>query len=329
MKHVYICTQDVHFGEQIVRYVASKQNPHVHIELWTKQTDKNTFQQEDVVISEEEDRLKSLSCQTIRIVRQPEKEKDEICMYQGKEAWYQRLLQCLDVEQEDKEGQPGVVCVFSPEGGEEGTLLALQYCMEQAEKRHVLYVNLCGFPTFFRETLSDAPEGVQRGVSELFLENNQREFERKLEQLAFTLGDVDMIPPVEHYKDFLDFSVEEVMDFMEHLKNQNIYDVVVLEVAQLFEYTFDLLGQSQQILVPLVPGFLAEVKRHVFREYCQKEQAAEILEKIRYVSCKVELPVSAEDIEELLERKEGRSESGRKREKRTNQKFGITANSGE
>ena len=65
-------------------------------------------------------------------------------------------------------------------------------------------------------------------------------------------------------------------------------DRVIVEVGQFFEYTFHLLDQADEILMPLEDGFLAAIRRHVLREYCIAEKKEAVWDKISF--CEVTFP---------------------------------------
>lgn len=321
---VFIYTKSMEYSERFARYAAAKNHPNIQVEQLTEITDQAEFRETDVVVSDDKDSLDKLRCHKIPIVRCREEETSEtIFMYQDRETMFRRLLQIIGTS---KTGEvPKITCVFSPEGGDAKTQLALWRGVEWSRSRRVLYINLCGFPVFFRQEISRVPQLSRAGVSELFFCTRQDEFEGKLEELSFSMGCMDMIPPVEHYKDLLDFSREEVMRFMSHLKSQKMYDAVVMELGQLFEYSFELLSEASSVLVPEESGFLAEVRWHVFQEYCRREGREEICKKVEIVP--VSFPVLQEQGEvERIFQGEG-EESGSKRTsskgKNTGSRFGA------
>ncbi len=322
---VFVCTQNETYSERFVRYAASNAHPDIQIEQLTEITDKTVFQESDVVVCDDLKKLNQLACHKILIVRQREEETEEtIFMYQNRETIYQRLLQIVGAQNLGE--VPKVMCVFSPEGGDEKTLLALERAIELGKSRRVLYVSLCGFPIFFREEISITPHGAEQGVAELFLCTKVEEFERKLDELSFSMGCIDMMPPVEHYKDLLDFSKEEVNCFMKHLQEQTRYDVVVLEMGQLFEYSFELLGGASCVLVPQEPGFLAKVRRHVFQEYCRREGKEQVWERLEVVPVSFPRLEDLEEVNRIFFGEEGTDGSGgaTAKGKNTRSRFGAS-----
>ncbi len=320
---VFICTKNPKYGEGIVRYATSKSHSDIQFLQLTEITDKTEFHKTDVVVSEDSANLEHVKCRKIPLVRQREKEEESIFMYQDRENIYRQLIQMIGAQEEGE--VPKVMCVFSPEGGDDKTLLALQRGVELGKTRRVLYVSLCGFPVFFRREISRAPQGAQLGVAQLFLCTRQAEFDQQLESLSFPMGSIDMMPPVEHYKDLLDFSREEVLRFMHHLQGQALYDVVILEAGQLFEYTFDLLSCAERVLVPKEPGVLAEVRRHVFREYCKREGKDEVWEHLEVVPVNFPRLESIEEVNRIFFGEESVDESGgaATKGKNTKSRFGA------
>lgn len=287
-KRIYICMENQGYGKRLERYIAEQNNPCIEVELLTEMKDKINFDRQDFVISDKETFLADLNCQSVLLAKQAvEDGGNKIFMYQGRTEVYKQLLRIIGSEfvEEECQGEnenSKVVCIFSPEGGDTKTLLAVDRALKKTGRERVLYISLCGFPVFFQEEISEKPDLGREGVSELLLCANSDMFCRKLEELAFTVGSISMIAPAGHYKDLFDYSLEEILNFMEHLKEQDLYDTVIIETGQLFEYTFDLLECADEVIVPGEPGFFAAVKRHVLHEYCLMEGREVLWNRIKF-----------------------------------------------
>lgn len=322
---VFMCTKNQKYSERIVRYATARTHPDIQFQLLTEIRDQTEFRENDVVVSDDYKKLNQLECHRILMVRQREEENEEqIFMYQDRESIYQSLMKKIGIHGEVE--IPKVMCVFSPEGGDEKTRLALQYAMEYGKTKKVLYISLCGFPVFFRREVSLTPEGIWQGVSELFLCTSQKEFDDRLKEISFSMGRIDMVSPVEYYKDLLDFSRKEVNQFTQYVKQQELYDVVIVEMGQLFEYSFDLMCCAQRVLVPKEPGFLAEVRRHVFREYCRREGKEEILDRMELVPVSFPQLENLDEVNRIFFGEEGEDGSGGTSSKGKNTKPCIGAN---
>lgn len=309
-RKVYICMENQGYGERLAKYIAEQHNPCMEVELLTEIKDKTEFDRQDFVVSDKEKILAGLNCQKVQMMKQAADGERKIFMYQSRADIYRRLLHIIGSEpmesgsQGEKAG-PKIICVFSPEGGDAKTLLALGRAVERAVGESVLYISLCGFPTFFQEEIRVDPELGREGVSELLLSESSSIFCEKLEKLAFALGNISMIAPAGHYKDLLDFSREEVQKFMQHLKEQALFDVVMIEMGQLFEYTFDLLDQADEVIIPAETGFFAAVKRHVLHEYCLMEGQEALWNRMKFEEVSAPVKTDMEAVRELLLEKGG------------------------
>lgn len=305
MGKVYIYMTQKSYGEQLAWFITSRHNPDMTVELLTEIKEKAVFNRQDYLISDYREMAGKLDCHVVRMVKTPEDAGDNaIFMYQSKEKVYQELLRITGAEQkeksrEQKKGGTKLISVFSPEGGDAKTVLALQTARRLAQGEKVLYISLCGFPAFSCEAFLKDNEG-RYGLSEVMLSAGGSMFVEKLKELAFPLEQIWMVVPVKHFKDLLDFSLEDVQNFLEGLKAQTEFSAVVLEMGQLFEYTFDILGGADQVHVPKEPGFFAAVKRHVLQQYCVLEGQEALWNRIQFEEIQEQMPMDEYEVRQLL-----------------------------
>ena len=101
------------------------------------------MKEEDIVLSDNPKILEDPGCQTVLFVNTPEEQgKNKIFMYRSREEIYKDLLELTGTKEEDKGNsslkESGIIVVFSPEGGDGKTLLALKRAGELSRNKRVL-----------------------------------------------------------------------------------------------------------------------------------------------------------------------------------------------
>ncbi len=303
-RKIFICMTDLDYGNRLARYLISQYNSGIEVELLTGWGDKADVREEDIVLSDDPKKLENLKCQTILFVKTPEeKGENKIFMFRSREEIYRDLLELTGTKEGYKRNCPpkesGILVVFAPEGGDEKTLLALKRAGELSRNNRVLYISLCGFPISFDPSWIEESGGdinTLLGISELMLRAEGEDFGQELENMVFPLGKIWTITPVSHYKDLLDFSLEDICKFMRGLKAQSMFEAVVLELGQIFEYTLDLMTYADQILIPKGTGILAAVRRNVLQRYCGMEGKPELWEKMTFEETDFSIPRKKEEV---------------------------------
>ncbi len=338
-----ICTTQKEYGEKLLRFLCAQQNPCVEAELLTGDVEeiigivleKTRIERDICVVSDDQEVLGRVECRAIALVTEPVTDgKDEIFMYQRAADIYRQIVkltggQIRDPVNETGLSVPKVTCVFSPGESEEKTVFSLRTAMDRAERGRVLYISLCGFPVLFQEKMEDPQLDGSEGISDLMLCDGFEEFEKKLGELVFPAGAVSVLAPAGHFRDLFDFSQDEMKCFIGYLKRQILYETVVIEMGQLFDFTFVLLSDADAVLMPKEPGILAERKRQVFREYCIRELQESLWERIKLVPVSAYRPETWEEIKRVLGVMEGEWErDGGKKPKREHKKTGPGAGAG-
>lgn len=307
-RKIFICMTDLDYGNRLARYLTSQYNSGIEVELLTGWRDKTDVGEEDIALSDDPKILEDLRCRTVLFVKTPEeKGKNKIFMFRSREEIYSDLLELTGMKEGYKGNSPpkesGIIVVFSPEGGDGKTLLALKRAGELSHNKRVLYISLCGFPVFFDSSWKEGSGGdinSSLGISELMLRAEGEEFTQELESMAFPLGKIWTITPISHYKDLLDFSLDDIRRFMKGLKEQSTYETVVLELGQIFEYSLDLMTYADQILIPKESGILAAIRRNVLQRYCVMEGKPELWERMNFEVVDVSAPKKEKDLLQFL-----------------------------
>lgn len=309
MIKVYIHMARRSYGEQLAWFITGKHNPELLVELLTEIKEGMIFDREDYLVTDCGESGQKPECHVVKMVKKPEEAGDNaIFMYQSREEVYQELLRVTETGEKEKKCKLGGVkriVVFSPEGGDEKTVLALQTAGNLAKKEKVLYISFSGFPVFFGTEFREGSENVGTGLAEVMMSAGGDGFGSRLKELAFPFEKIWILMPANHFKDLLDFSMEDVLKFMEGLKEQTEFDAVVLEMGQLFEYTFELLACADEVLVPEAPGFFSAIRRHVLQRYCRMERQEALWERMQFIPMKRRMPTEESEVKELLSGESG------------------------
>lgn len=316
-KICYVNVRETSYTKRFLEFFRKKIPKQMEIRMISKIEEMEMPVEDVFVISDKKEFLDEVGTGVFLSDRPVAEGKNEIFMYQKKEEIWQQFCEIVDMDAGEKqrtEKNGRICCIFSPEGGEEKTRLALQEALERAEKDKVLYISMCPVPVFFPEELSETPSLHHQGLAEWILAVENGMVEETLEKLAYPYGKISILAPVAHYKDLLDFSKEEIEKIMEGLKQQNLFSKIILEVGQFFEYTFELLDYADEIIMPLEDGFLAAIRRHVLREYCMAENREEIWNKIIFSEITFPKIKNKKELEKYLQMGEVMDGKGSKRE---------------
>ena len=299
-KICYIYLTDSDYAKRFVTYFRQKLPKQVEIKVISGRQEPMEISEAAIVISDDRRYLEEIGREGIYLSDQPVTDmENEIFMYQKRDAIWQKFCEITKMEpngKEEKKNKGRICCIFSPEGGEEKTRLALQEAIACSEYSKVLYISMCGVPVFFPEELKETPSLSHQGLAEWILAVENGKAEEALRTLAYSYGKISILAPAAHYKDLLDFTRQEIESMMSGLRKQTLFDRVIVEVGQFFEYTFQLLDQADDILMPLGDGLLAAIRRHVLRQYCIAEKREKVWDKIMF--CEVTFP-KARNVEEM------------------------------
>lgn len=301
---LYIYSGNIRYGERLSRFISGRNNPDFDVELLTELKDRIEPEQDACVVTDDEDACKRFRCRVIRLVKTPEAAGEhDIFMYQGGDQIYRQIMRITGrnvTERNEELSLPKVVCVFSPGESDEKTVFALRAARDRAERGSVLYMSLCGFPVFFGEEMGDGLPARREGISELMLCGDPDIFQEKLAELAFPLGQLMVLAPARHFRDLLDFTTEEVKKFVMHLRQQTLFDAVIIETGQLMEATFSLLSEADAVFVPEETGVFGEVRRQVFRDYCIREGREALWQQCYFFPLTDDMPSDWQQIRQLI-----------------------------
>lgn len=277
--------QDEAYGKRLLRFLAGKKNPSLHLELITAREhleEKNEYGDKELAVLtdyagiQESDRRK-----VIYLSGEKDRAKNKIFMYQKADSLYRDLLEFLEIgpltggtsiqKENGGEKKSGLFCLLDPAGGN-GSALAVLLSQYLGRQGKCLYLNLTGFPLYYGNELKEEPEFSERGLGELFFCMDEEHLAEHVEALARPFGAAWMITPFPHYKDLLDCSIREWDSLLSRLRTECGYDSIVMEMGQLFEYTLGLMEQSEFPCLIESPDLCGRIRTAVFWQYCRLEQ---------------------------------------------------------
>lgn len=303
--------RDVEYGKRLLRFLLQKKNPRLHPELVTAKSKMEfrvgTDSEKFVVLTDDPEICEDGKRNVIFLSSQQNRVQKKIFQYQKAEGIYKELLWQLRLETadpslpEEKEvtGERNIVyAVFSPETAE-GTGMAVVLTQYMAEKGKCLYLQMSGLPVYFDGELNPEPDFSAKGMGELLFLLEQEDFAEQVKKYSRRFGKADMLPPMTHFKDLLDCRPKDWEQFLRRLKEDCGYDIIVVEMGQIYEFFLDIMEKADQILFLQPPGCLGRIRRAVFQRYCQIEGKDELLSRTKYIRHTEELSLVTEKWEHL------------------------------
>ena len=278
------------YGKRLLRFLISKKNPRIHPELVTERrnmeyrvgTEKETL----VILTDQTGICEKEKRRVLQLANQQDRKNGMIFQYQKAEAIYQELLWQLDLQQEqtqipgEKEEEPehGVYSVLAADG-DGATVLAATMTQYLGQSGQCLYLFMGAFPVFYEGTLRPDPDMSRPGMGELFFELDRPDFRQRENQLRMEFGNAWMLPPVQHFKDYLDCSKEDWSKFLRRLKEDCQYDSIVVEIGMVCENTMDFLSESDCVFLLQQKGVMGQVRGEVYKKYCAIEKREDLWAK--------------------------------------------------
>jgi hypothetical protein len=170
--------------------------------------------------------------------------------------------------------QTKVIGVFSPCGGSRKTIFSLNLGEILGKKRKVLYLNLECFSGISRQVYENSMEGL----SELLYYIRERNVAllQKMQSMICKMGTVDTIPPVNHFRDLMEISEEDVDILMGELKGGSVYDYVILDLGYFHISTFQWLFRCDMVFLTGGEDKISVEKKKTLRHYMQMEGREEL-----------------------------------------------------
>lgn len=177
-----------------------------------------------------------------------------------------------------------VIGIYSPVGRCLKTSLALTMGELLAKERGTLYINLesyAGFEQLFhvnyQRTLSDAI---------YYLRKDNENMVHRINGIVQTVEHLDYLPPAPFPQDIASVTSKEWIRFLEILRYDSTYELVVLDIGENIDNVYAVLEQCDVIFMPMKNDLISGAKITQFEKILELCQGQGIHEKLR----KVKLP---------------------------------------
>lgn len=207
---------------------------------------------------------------------------DEISMCQKGTEVFREVLNRYEVPEHSEE-MPQIICVFSPEGMRDKTEFALGLAADSLERGRVVYLSLAGFPVLFGDELEKLPQLTEEGLTHLVFDLSEKNFEENLERCIFSYEGFDVVMPFWHYKDLLDVEFADLERLITLLIQKAGYHTIIIEMEQLFEYTFQVMELADQIMIPMTDSVFDQIRLNVLRGYCKLDHKEELASRFQVI----------------------------------------------
>lgn len=286
---LFLYFRDTDYGRRLLRYIAGKKNPFLYPELLTSkerlEVKEVSGEREPVVLTDDAGLEENSKRKVICLSKKKDGKKDSIYRYQKASGIYRDLLEMLGLtmaaEETDFNAQgirQGIFYLMNPnEGGSEALLLS-QYL---GKKGKCLYLDLKSFPVFYNGELNCPPEFTEKGLDRLMFGAEGEKFEKRVKELVRPFGKAEMIPPFPHYRDLLDSRLEEWKNVLCRLCRDCGYDSIIMDADALYEYSLDLMCQSDYPVFIRKTDLCGSIRFAVFERYCRMEGKTELIERCR------------------------------------------------
>lgn len=281
---IALYSQNKTYGKRLFHYFEGKKNRYMKFYLATGQEGLMKILEEQidgVLIDEDLQSEFPLLPNPVWLTNEEKEGDNKIFMYQSAGRIYTRIQEIF--LKETVCNKQLMTCVFSPEGSKDKTEFALSICKERMEKGPVIYLSLSGFPVIFGENLVERPELSELGMSHLIFTMSERDFKEQLAQCSFFYEGIQVITPFWHYKDLLDIDFVDLQHFFELVAKTRPEASIVIEMGQIFEYTFEVLELADEILIPMSAGIFDQIRLNVLRGYCRLEGKETLAERFQII----------------------------------------------
>ena len=289
--------RDVEYGKRLLRFLAGKKNPRLHLELATEQKSVEyrvgTERQQLVILTDQTEvkEQKEKKRRVLYLANRQDREEGKIFQFQKAENIYRELVWQLKLDyeygkspdlQEVCEAEEGVYLVMAPDCGS-STVLSAMLSQYLGNKGKCLYLCMSGFPVYNNGELVSGREPCGEGISELLFALGQKRFAEKESALHQPFGQAWMLSPAVHYKDVLDCGAEDWSVFLRRLREECGYNSIVIEMGLLYEHTLDIMALADRVFLLQENGVQGRIRREVYERYCILEKKEALIQKTRAV----------------------------------------------
>lgn len=186
-----------------------------------------------------------------------------------------------------------LVAVYSPIHRIGKTTFALAFAKEIARNERTLYLNLeeyAGAGHRFARA-----EG--RNLADLlyYMRQEEETLGMRISMMLRKIEELDYIPPILLSSDLKDISEEEWCDLLERIRDETVYETIVLDLSESVQGLFSILKKCDCIYMPVLEDELSTAKITQFEEQLEQLELGEIWKKTNRF-------VAADDMEAYAKR---------------------------
>ncbi len=181
-----------------------------------------------------------------------------------------------------------LISVFSVRREKGQSMIALSLAASYARNKKTLYINLDIFQAFSEIQ----KQNTEKGLSEFiyYLKQNHPNLMNKMNELITRFDQFDYIQGVNFGPDLYELTTDDMTLWMNELRNNNEYEVIIFDVGTFFQATLELFCESNELLLILGDNDWEQSRYHNFKNQLLWVGFEEVLQKIRIITYPQEQP---------------------------------------
>lgn len=172
------------------------------------------------------------------------------------------------------EGNTRIIGIFSPCGGSRKTIFSISLAEVLAKKKTVLYLNLECFSGISRQVYENSIEGLSELI--YYIREKNVALLQKIQSMICKMSTFDTIAPVNHFRDLMEISEDDVDTIMGELKGSAVYDYIIIDLGYFYISTFRWLSWCDIAFLTGGKDKISTEKKKTLRHYMQMEGQEEL-----------------------------------------------------
>lgn len=167
------------------------------------------------------------------------------------------------------EGNTRIIGIFSPCGGSRKTIFSIRLAEVLSKQKNVLYLNLECFSGISRQVYENSIEGLSELI--YYIQEKNVALLQKIQSMLCKMSTFDTIAPVNHFRDLMEISEDDVDAIMGELKGSAIYDYIIIDLGYFYFSTFRWLSWCDIVFLTGGKDKISMEKKKTLRHYMQME----------------------------------------------------------
>lgn len=193
--------------------------------------------------------------------------------------FYLASSKCEEIYTDRNEAE--IVGVYSPINSDQKTLTALLIGQIYASKKRTLYINLEEFAAVGSLIGIDFDENISDLM--YFFRQNTNMVNLKLQATIRNYNQLDIIPPVVYSLDLRKVETNWWTSLIEKIASSGVYDVIVLDIGNVIEDVFKVIGLCAKVYMPQGQTFIEKNRINLFESYLLRDNKDNLLNKISII----------------------------------------------